>query len=47
MSQLSRFAEDGKIVPVVEQVMGFEELEKAYEKVSQLNGRGKTVIKYD
>ncbi|CAO4362390.1 unnamed protein product [Caenorhabditis nigoni] len=47
MQQLSRFAEDGKIVPIVEQVMRFEELEKAYEKVSQLNGRGKTVIKFD
>lgn len=47
MAQLSRFAEDGKIVPVVEQVMRFEELEKAYEKVSQLNGRGKTVVKLE
>uniref|UniRef100_A0A1I7TCE3 PKS_ER domain-containing protein n=1 Tax=Caenorhabditis tropicalis TaxID=1561998 RepID=A0A1I7TCE3_9PELO len=45
MGQLSRFAEDGKIVPIVERVMQFEELEKAYEKVSQLQGRGKTVIK--
>ncbi|CAL2028722.1 unnamed protein product [Caenorhabditis brenneri] len=47
MAQLSRFAEDKKIVPIVEQVMRFEELEKAYEKVSQLNGRGKTIIKFD
>uniref|UniRef100_A0A8R1EF40 Alcohol dehydrogenase n=1 Tax=Caenorhabditis japonica TaxID=281687 RepID=A0A8R1EF40_CAEJA len=35
------------IVPIVERVMRFEEMEKAYEKVSQLNGRGKTVIKYE
>ncbi|KAF1770137.1 hypothetical protein GCK72_001955 [Caenorhabditis remanei] len=47
MAQLSRFAEDGKIVPIVQQVMRFEDLENAYEKVSRLSGRGKTIIKFD
>lgn len=66
MSQLSTFAEEGKvcppifscerfaksysalfkITPVVEQVRSFEELPAAYEKVSFLQGRGKTVLKW-
>ncbi|ETN75119.1 GroES-like protein [Necator americanus] len=44
MKQLSAFAMDGKIVPIVERVLSFEELPSAYEKVSQLHGRGKTVL---
>ncbi|KJH51185.1 GroES-like protein [Dictyocaulus viviparus] len=44
MLQLSQFAEEGKIVPIVEQAYPFEELPKAYEKVSALHGRGKTVL---
>ncbi|EYB92188.1 hypothetical protein Y032_0197g1585 [Ancylostoma ceylanicum] len=44
MKQLSQFATEGKIVPIVERVQPFEELPSAYEKVSQLHGRGKTVL---
>ncbi|KAK6015241.1 GroES-like protein [Ostertagia ostertagi] len=44
MLQLSRFAEEGKIVPIVERVQSFEELPAAYEKVEQLHNHGKTVL---
>ncbi|KAK6046486.1 GroES-like protein [Cooperia oncophora] len=37
MQQLSRFAEEGKIVPVVERVQPFSELPAAYERVSTLH----------
>ncbi|WKX91779.1 hypothetical protein Q1695_010089 [Nippostrongylus brasiliensis] len=46
MAQLTKFAEEGKIVPMVEKVFSFEELPAAYEKVSALHGRGKTVLKW-
>ncbi|PIO66176.1 GroES-like protein [Teladorsagia circumcincta] len=44
MLQLSRFAEEGKIKPIVERVQPFEELPTAYEKVEQLHNHGKTVL---
>ncbi|CAI5437658.1 unnamed protein product [Caenorhabditis angaria] len=47
MRQLSTFAEQGKIVPIVEKVIKFDEMVHGYEKVSQLSGRGKTVVKFE
>ncbi|XGW19291.1 hypothetical protein V3C99_003263 [Haemonchus contortus] len=47
MQQLTRFAEDGKIRPVVERVQPFDKLPEAYEKVSALHGRGKTVLSWE
>ncbi|CAB3408351.1 unnamed protein product [Caenorhabditis bovis] len=44
MRQLTKLTEEGKMQPIVQRVMKFEEMEKAYEKVSELRGRGKTVI---
>ncbi|VDM57254.1 unnamed protein product [Angiostrongylus costaricensis] len=44
MLQLSRFAQEGMIVPIVERVHTFDELPVVYEKVSALRGRGKTVL---
>ncbi|VDP22374.1 unnamed protein product [Heligmosomoides polygyrus] len=44
MLQLTKFAEEGMVVPIVEKVMSFEQLPAAYEKVSALHGRGKTVL---
>ncbi|KAJ1372320.1 hypothetical protein KIN20_034451 [Parelaphostrongylus tenuis] len=46
MSQISRFAQEGKIIPIVERVHTFEELPEVYEKVSALRGRGKTVLRW-
>lgn len=39
-----RAAQDGKIRPQIDQVFPFAELPKAFEKVAQLHGKGKTVI---
>ncbi|VDO46219.1 unnamed protein product [Haemonchus placei] len=47
MQQLTKFAEDGKIRPVVERVQSFDKLPEAYEKVSALHGRGKTVLSWE
>ncbi|RCN45523.1 hypothetical protein ANCCAN_08452 [Ancylostoma caninum] len=38
------FSRSYEIVPIVERVQPFEELPSAYEKVSLLHGRGKTVL---
>ncbi|CAI4222413.1 unnamed protein product [Auanema sp. JU1783] len=44
MRQISSFAQENKLKPIVESTYKFEDLPKAFEKVVQLHGKGKTVI---
>uniref|UniRef100_A0A1I7XRQ6 ADH_zinc_N domain-containing protein n=1 Tax=Heterorhabditis bacteriophora TaxID=37862 RepID=A0A1I7XRQ6_HETBA len=44
LQQLSRFADEKKIKPIIDKVFHFNELPAAYEKVSCLHGRGKTIL---
>ncbi|VDK44184.1 unnamed protein product [Cylicostephanus goldi] len=46
MKQLSKFASEGKIKPIIEQVRPFGELPAAYEKVLKLHGKGKLVLEW-
>ncbi|PAV88384.1 hypothetical protein WR25_05978 [Diploscapter pachys] len=45
--QVSKLLEEGKIKPIVEKVYKFDEMPAAYEKVSYLHGKGKTVVEFD
>ncbi|TKR59965.1 hypothetical protein L596_029567 [Steinernema carpocapsae] len=47
MNQLSTFLEEGQVKPIIDQVFPFSEVPKAYEKVGELHGRGKTIIDFE
>uniref|UniRef100_A0AC35TS94 PKS_ER domain-containing protein n=1 Tax=Rhabditophanes sp. KR3021 TaxID=114890 RepID=A0AC35TS94_9BILA len=47
MNYLGEALESGKIKPIVERVMSFDQMAEAYDIVGKVHGRGKTVIDYE
>ncbi|VDD89663.1 unnamed protein product [Enterobius vermicularis] len=46
LTQLKEYVETGQVKPIVEATYAFEDIPKAYEKVFERHGRGKTVIDF-
>jgi reticulon-4-interacting protein 1, mitochondrial len=46
LNWISQAASDGRIQPVIDEVFPFAKLPDAFEKVSQMHGKGKTIIDF-